>query len=478
MSIHGHIFEIACVTIEARTPHAVQAGRGDATHDVLVLRDANDLPIIPGTSLAGVLRHMYEDRFGVDKTRELFGYVEGDQGAPSVARIGPALVHDSQNRPVEGLRQGLDKDKLLGLLTQEKPLVRQRVRLNARGAAEHRGKFDVTLVPAGTRYSFLLSRYSNGEDEEFEALLNMLGEPDFRLGHGTRSGGGAFDIVAIRRKRWDLTQEKDWHAFRERPRTRAAFIEEDKQPDTPKHSEHRGAAIRITLNLQAEAGWRVGGGEEVLSRINAPNDDSERMPDLLPQSEQRIQWVKDKAEILSGQEGVVLPGSAVKGALRHRLAFHYRRLTGEFADDIEPLPPAEACDAVRQILGYAKEDDESNPGQRGRLLIDDTYIEDPKPYTQMHNRIDRFTGGVIDGALFEEELLWQTRLNLEMTLLDGSNIDTVIRQALQHALDDLACGRLPLGAAGSRGHGVFHGTVECEPALVNDQEEVMNENQA
>ncbi|MEX2499535.1 MAG: RAMP superfamily CRISPR-associated protein [Wenzhouxiangellaceae bacterium] len=475
MSRYEHIYETACVSIEAQTPHAVRAGRSDATHDVLLARDANGLPYIPGTSLAGVLRHMYEDRFGVGKTRALFGYVEGDQGAPSFIRVGSAFVHDCINQPVEGLRRDFDEDPLLALLTLEKPLVRQRVRLNARGAAEHRGKFDVTLVPAGTRYSFLLSRYSNGGDEEFDALLDMFSSPDFRLGHGTRSGGGAFDVKVISRRRWDLTKDDDWTAFRDRPRTRAALLVEDSKTGAPKAEKDQSTAISITLDLKAEAGWRVGGGEDVLTRSSTPTGDTERVPDLLPQSEVCIQWVNEKAEIQHGLKGVVLPGSAVKGALRHRLAFHYRRLKGEFADDTETLPPAEECDAVRQILGYAKEDDESNPGQRGRLLIDDIYIKDPKPFTQMHNRIDRFTGGVIDGALFEEELLWQTPVKLKITLLQADSIDADARKALRHALDDLAEGRLPLGASGSRGHGVFIGTVKCEPELAPEKTGQTNE---
>ncbi|MNT84508.1 hypothetical protein D3C72_2245260 [compost metagenome] len=76
----------------------------------------------------------------------------------------------------------------------------------------------------------------------------------------------------------------------------------------------------------------------------------------------------------------------------------------------------------------------------------------------MHNRIDRFTGGVIDGALFSEEVLWQTPLNLSIGTLQPqrlAQLDATTRQALQRALEDLSQGWLPLGANGSRGLGVF-----------------------
>ncbi|RMG30495.1 MAG: hypothetical protein D6732_16155, partial [Methanobacteriota archaeon] len=52
---------IARVLFEAVTPVYVGAGRGDLVRDALVMRDAFGFPCIPGTSIAGVVRHALED---------------------------------------------------------------------------------------------------------------------------------------------------------------------------------------------------------------------------------------------------------------------------------------------------------------------------------------------------------------------------------------------------------------------------------
>jgi len=78
--------------------------------------------------------------------------------------------------------------------------------------------------------------------------------------------------------------------------------------------------------------------------------------------------------------------------------------------------------------------------------------------TQMHNRIDQYTGGVMTGGLFEEGLLWKTPLTLTLKFPSSDRLDqlpTPHRVALSRALEDLCEGRLPLGAGGSRGQGVF-----------------------
>ncbi len=51
------IFYQVYVTLEAKSAHAIHTGHGDTTHDSLIVRDANGLPTLLGTSLAGILRH-------------------------------------------------------------------------------------------------------------------------------------------------------------------------------------------------------------------------------------------------------------------------------------------------------------------------------------------------------------------------------------------------------------------------------------
>ena len=449
MTVDKPIFHYLRLVLEALTPHAIQSGRGDITHDLLLVRDANGLPAIPATSLAGALRHLYRAEYGPQHTDALFGFAAGDGGQASAVGFTWCLVHDSNNRAVEGIHQAPDGDSLLIWLLQDKPLVRQRVRLNARGAAEDSGKFDTTLVPAGTRYTGFISYWSDGSAEQEQALERLVGllhSPILRLGHGTRSGQGSFKVAELQGARWDLTTQAGREAFCQRPRKRA----DSGQLKPVSQVSMKQQPLYCRLRLQAEGGWRVGGGELSFHEQDTPG----ATPDLLPQAETLIRWSDSGKASLVPQVAVV-PASAIKGALAHRVAFHYRRLNGDYVDTAG-LAPHTDCPAVKQLFGDAAEDGD---GSAGKLVINDIYLEQPHYARQMHNRIDHYSGGVMDGALFEEEVFWRTPLEIEIIITKPDNIDSDSRAALVATLEDLANGWLPLGAGGARGLGCFTGSM-------------------
>lgn len=432
---------LARVTLEALSAHGIHSGQGDATHDVLLVRDANGLPALPGSSLAGVLRHAYGERHGQQAAGRLFGQL-GAQAQPSWLSVGWGLVHDSRNRPCEGLLDEAElDDPLLALLQDSKPLVRQRVRLEHTGAASDGGKFDVTLIPAGVRYTSWLGYWCDDSEQSHQHwrdLLALLDGAPLLLGHGTRSGNGHFRVQDVTQARWDLRSAEGRHAYVNRPRSRR-----ETGGLQPLQRTAGQAPLQVELTLQAEAGWRIGGGERSLN-------EHDKLPALLPQHEFCVHWQNDQAQL--GQHYHLLPGSALKGALRHRVAYHYRCLSSDFAG-MGSDPAAEACPAVVQLFGSA----EGDQGAAGLLLFQDLRLKGDSTVL-MHNRIDRFTGGVINGALFSEEVLWQTPLTLRIGTLHPqrlNKVDALARQALQRALEDLANGWLPLGAGGSRGLGVF-----------------------
>jgi CRISPR/Cas system CMR subunit Cmr4 (Cas7 group RAMP superfamily) len=437
-----HIYCLARVTLEAKSAHGIHSGMGDHTHDVLLVRDANGLPTLPGTSIAGVLRHRIASQ-NPDAAERLFGHIQ-DDGAASMLSVGWGMIHNSQNQPCEGLLTNEQlADSLLQPLLDSKPLVRQRVRLNDRGTAAETGKFDVTLIPAGARYSTLLGYWCDGSEQsrqDWQTVLDLLATSELRLGHGTRNGQGQFKIQSLEQAHWDLKTPEGRTAYQNRSRSRADSTGLEPVALTPQ------APLHVSLTLQAEAGWRIGGGEHSLNQ-------HDKEPDLLPQHELRIQWNGNKATL--SDQSYLLPGSAIKGAIRHRLAYHYRCLQQDFTTT-ESGQTTDNCPAVKALFGQS----EADTGLAGLLQFSDVPLDASKTDTAvlMHNRIDRFTGGVINGALFSEEVLWKTPLTLRIEIpanprTDALDADT--REALQRTLQDLADGWLPIGANGSRGLGVF-----------------------
>ena len=67
-------------------------------------------------------------------------------------------------------------------------------------------------------------------------------------------------------------------------------------------------------------------------------------------------------------------------------------------------PVGENNEAVKALFGYAKNSKQKIEGLRGRVIINDIYLshDEKKDKIFNHVKIDRFTSGTIDGALFQE----------------------------------------------------------------------------
>ena len=196
---------LARIIIEAATPLAVHAGEKVVQTDAIVIRDVNGLPYIPGSSIAGVIRHAWKDAGNdVDK---LFGFPTSSKpekkekaldGMGSRIIFSEARILNSQGQVVDGLKPDeIDKDPLLSQYA-DLP-IRQHVRIDHRGVAADSGKFDEQVVFAGTRFCFEMEMIGfKTETETFNQLLDILNQSTFRLGGGSRKGFGKIVVKEIR----------------------------------------------------------------------------------------------------------------------------------------------------------------------------------------------------------------------------------------------------------------------------------------
>ena len=341
------------------------------------------------------------------------------------------------------------------------PINRDRVRLNHKGTSANTGKFDRAVLPAGYRFTVELSLWSDvTNDAHWERVLELLQHPLLRLGGSTRAGLGKLSLISVHELVANLSQEagrKAFNAIKRDLNDRTGF----KLRTLPKWSD-TAKVVSATITLKPNSYWRIGQGEK-------PNltDNNGKTADLLPKLEQRIRWnQQQRAE--PATEQLLIPGSSVKGALSHRVAFHANRLSERWADDMDEealkaYDKSENCAEVMQLFGIANDEnrDAKDKGQVGRVLIDDAYQTFSATDLQiiMHNSIDRFSGSVRDHMLFSEEMVWGKGVKLELSIKKDGTISSVAKQALQQALDDLCKGRLALGAGVSKGHGFFTGTI-------------------
>ncbi len=456
MSTHRYV---ARVTLEFTTPFLIGTGRGGDVADAVCVSDPNGLPALPGSSLAGVLRAACQSAYTKAVTDDLFGFQERDQGAGSRLTVSWACIHDCHNVPVEGLvpPERLNDDVLAKALL---PAIRDHVRINHRGAgaADDRAKFDEQAVCAGQRFTFELALAGNADHQvHWENLLTLLGNPDLRLGGKTRRGFGAFRIQALRTRVFDLST--DFAAYQNHPVRLAG--PDGELHDTPLNPG-KPSSLRVELHLRPQSYWMFGGGVDLTGATGNA--------DMAPVRDSRVVWKNDCGRV--EEDLLLIPATGLKGALAHRVAFHYNALMGDFADQKTASTDSatqtdemfyrlvgENNPAVGELFGYCK--DSGVEGQRGRVIIDDQFLTpDPPQQLVPHVGIDRFTGGARDGVLFSERPLWQgPELRIPMRITRPEGVSPETRKALALALADLAGGRLQVGGGHGRGLGYFKGEV-------------------
>lgn len=472
---------IARLVLEAITPLSISTGSPDGVFDSALVRDANDLPAIPATSVVGVLRNLWTQHHDPDAARQVFGYQDKNQGEVSRLHVGWGHLLDSRGRAANGLLLGaasnrLQNDPLFAdaLAQRNAPIHRNRVRLTDRGAAAETAKFDRSVLPAGHRFAIELRLVAAPDDsgEQWQGLLALFAHPGFRLGGGTRAGLGRMRCISMHTGRFDLRQSAQAQALG------ALGADPSDIQGLVAHcapSAQDGHWIAATLTLDANNLWRIGQGDVAID-FNSMED---KTPDLLPVTERRVEWVGSTGRV-SAQPELLLPAASLKGVLAHRMAFHARRFAGLWAGqehardkDGQPLAPAE----VRALLGNVKV--KARTGQEleswaGCLFMDDTYLPVQKSARLMHNSIDRFTGGVREHMLFEEQNVLGGKAQVQLALdakrlhnaakANGTTLAS-IQRAFAAALQDLCDGRLALGARSTSGNGFFR--AEMPAAFIN-----------
>ena len=441
---------VASVLLEANTPLSISSGEKSLLTDAVIMTDANGLPMIPGTSLTGVLRHglllddpIKDDIFGYQKDKE-------NEGSGSRLIVSNANFVGKDGKVIEALYD-IDWDDEFYRKFNFLP-VRQHTRISHQGAAssEQYGKFDEQVVYKGTRFRFELELLGTKEDQDhWNLILNLLDSAQFRIGGGTRKGFGEIESIEIIQKCFDLKQDLD------------PYLKKTASLNNLKHltkfssnNESRSNWIHYKINIQPENLWIFSSG--------LSDDES----DIVPVYEEEIQWENDTPSF--SNKKLLIPASALKGAISHRVAYHYNMLSNQFADqllkDERDNIVAENNNAVKTLFGFALKD---NQGQRGKVLFSDILIESNDAQKILnHVTIDRFTGGTIDGALFDEKVIQDSQSIAFTICVDQSALqDEPIKQSLELTLDDICSGMLPLGGGVMRGHGCFNGKWE----IINDK---------
>lgn len=436
---------LACFIIEAETPIAVGSGEKDIETDSLVALDVNGLPYLPGTTIAGVVRSMFD---AVDNN-PLWGYQEKKDGHGSEIIFSEGRILNSKGEVMDGLRDNsvFDDDILKHYAYLP---IRQHVRISSKGVADNAGKFDEQVVYAGTRFCFELEMVSDGENKDkFDELINAVRMETFRLGGGSRKGFGKIKVVSVKTADIDLRNREQADRYLKKSSNLKDCNEwwngQTNQCETDAIATDKFVTYHIELHPQDFIFFGSGLADK--------NGDA----DMTTVKAKRIHWDSDGCGRMQ-EDLILIPASALKGALRHRVAYNFNKIKQNFIDTKEGIPDTPQNEAVKALFGFA-----DTVQQCGKVLFSDI-IEDPKKQGKAaqthlfnHVAIDRFTGGTINGALFTEQADYVAGQTYETDILVSKEALTApdIKAAWEKTLDDLCGGLLPLGGSTNRGHGIL-----------------------
>lgn len=456
---------LARFVIEAETPLAVSSGEKDITTDSLVATDVNGLPYIPGTAIAGVIRHAIEK----ETANNFFGFHETIHEKKDRAKkentstdqldnidcgseiiFTDAKMLGAAEEVIDGL-QSIDFEDVFYSNFRNLP-IRQHVSINKQGVAEKHGKFDEQVVFAGTRFCFELEMLSQEEkNKDFEKVLTKFQNETFRIGGGTRSGFGKIKVVELYTRTLDLREPEELELYLEKSSKLSDEWTGWEAAKTKRIDDENWTEYRLTLNPEDFFLFGSGFGDEEA--------------DITPVKAQKVYWANGEGKLKD--EHILIPATSLKGALAHRVAFHYNKLTNVFATKELNLDNhvGENNEAVKTLFGSKGEsvNNKTENQLRGNVIFSD--IIEKREITDKilnHVSIDRFTGGAIEGALFTEKTTFGKGLTFETKILvheAAFNGNENIKKAFKLALNDIVTGMLPLGGGVNRGNGVFTGKI-------------------
>ena len=415
---------VAQIILEATTPLKTASGKSDFFVDEPVLKDWNGLPMILGTSIAGVLRKSFKgEKFNI------FGEESGSRLLVSNAH----LLDENQK-----LHHSLGIENRTEFLQRYSSLpIREHTAITHRGVAKEHSKFDEEVVFAGSRFKFELEFIGDEEDEAiWQTILELLKSPLFRLGGGSSKGFGEMKVVSCLESSYIIGKN-----YQDKP----SDLNKSIGKEIKLESSSDVCIYKITLKPDSFFSFGAGFGDDEVDDVSV--------------TEEIVKWNKEQQGYFSKKQ-LLLPASSLKGALSHRVAFHYNKIKKIYADkiDLEDFDKyiGENNEAVATIFGASKSHKFEG---KGKALFSDIFQEFNEDEVKIfdHVKIDRFTGGAIESALYNEKVnaqkdSWSIEIVLEKAL------DEDIKKAFENSLDDLCKGLLPLGGKVNRGHGIFEGS--------------------
>lgn len=393
----------------------------------VLVHPTDAMPFIQASSLAGVLRQYYVKTYGGERAEGLFG-------ARRVEEDANAIDGASKVRLSDGIFSG--ENLLLELRPRVKidPKTGTCDRGTIKGTGRQAGhKFNMEYIGAGAEFRFVIYLYDENYQTDLEEILAAVHQGSVQFGGQKSNGCGFMKLKSLRRKIFDMRQKEDRRSWADEEKLAVKEYEEISAGlKTPSRT---AMAYEVTVTGSTEG--------ELLVRSIAVQDCGKDAP--------------DSVNIRNAAGEYIVPGSSLKGAVRNQM----ERIASYTGSE----------DVVSAAFGKTK--DSQDDGTAGNIVFYDTVVgeieDNDKAGIRTRIHIDKFTGGVMYGGLFQEKNI-SGKVNIRIAVNDRGCPDCTCGLLLM-VLRDMAAGVMSVGGGYNAGKGI----INVDRIVIKD---CMNDNEA
>lgn len=397
--------------VKAVCAQPLHIGSAFGDKEEVLVHPADGRPFIQASSLSGVLRQYDTKLHGGKQAEHLFGARRFEEASNSFEGASKVRFSDGTF---------LEKDLILEL--------RPRVKINPetgtcddsiiKGTNIRSGhKFNMEYIGAGAEFQFLIYLYDEALKEELEEVLAAAHQEGVQFGGQKSNGCGFINLKSLKRKSFDMTQREDRQKWAEEE----TLAEEEYEDILSglKAPAKKAMAYEVTVAGSTEG--------ELLVKSIAVQDYGKNAPDAM--------------NIRNAAKEYIVPGSSLKGSVRSQM---------------EKIASYTGNNSVIDAA-FGKSGSSQSTGKAGNMVFYDTIVgnREDNDCARIKNRIhiDKFTGGVMHGALFNEKNV-SGAVNFRIAIYDRNAPDSTCGLLLM-ALRDMALGMMSVGGGFNEGKGII-----------------------
>jgi CRISPR/Cas system CSM-associated protein Csm3 (group 7 of RAMP superfamily) len=432
-----------CINAELKnlTPLHIGGAENSFETDMPIIRDGDGKPYIPATSISGVIRDYLENLLG-----------END------GKINLFLGNQDKNN--KQIKSHLIIDDAVLLDNEESVEIRDHASVDRLTlSAADKGKFDEQIISAGSKFDFSmeLNIDKNYEKHFYELLkltLNGFNKGLIFIGGKSTRGFGRVKLEDIKVNKYDFEKEKKALDDYINGQENKFDYENEISIEEFKNQIKSYNYAKLNIKCKIPTGFLIKSG-------------------TMSEKDTDADMVQLESKNANGKIVPVIPGSSLKGIFRTRADMIIRTVKPDMKK-VQKLNENELEKHLLQnkylfkLFGTSidwKSENikiENEPyikDEKGRIFFEDSYMYsymygNIKRKKTTHIKVDRFTGGAVDGALYDMETLWSENDDIYFDLnIMVKNAELRYLGLLGHCLKDLFTGDLKIGYGTRRGLG-------------------------